>query len=110
MNIRSVDLQVLIPRATDVSKTQQIADHQSSLQQQQFAEQWQQISAKRQQQVQSTAKSEGGKVQNEKKEQGKQKGHKHHQQDELLDITDDETANHASLEDPVRGHTIDIKT
>lgn len=110
MNIRPVDLQVLIPRATEVGKSQQVIDHQSSLQQQQFAEQWQQISTKRQQQVQEAPKGEGGKIQNEKKEQGKQKGGKHRQKNGVADLTDDEITNNASLDDPVRGHTIDIKT
>ena len=62
LTIRPVDLQVLIPRVTEVSKTQHVTDHQDILQQQQFAGEWLQISANRQEQVQGTTKNEDGKV------------------------------------------------
>ena len=111
MTIRPVDLQVLIPRVTEVSKIQHVIDHQNNLQQQQFAGQWQQISANRQQQVQGTVKSEDGKVGREKhpKEQSRSKnGQKH--KDVNQGNTDADMVNHASNEDPVRGNLIDIKT
>ena len=111
MTIRPVDLQVLIPRVTEVGKTQHVTDHQDTLQQQQFAGQWQQISAKREQQVQGTNKSEDGKVgrENNSKEQSHSKDGKKHPNIKQSNI-DADMVNHASSEDPVRGNLIDIKT
>lgn len=111
MTIRPVDLQVLIPRVTEVSKTQHVNDHQETLQQQQFAGQWQKISEKREQQVQGTTKSEDGKVNPEKnsKEQSHSKHGQRHQ-DIKHSNTDADMVNHASNKDPVRGNLIDIKT
>lgn len=109
LTIRPVDFQVLIPRVTEVAKTQHITDHQDTLQQQQFAGQWQHISANRQRQVQGTTKSEDSKVsrENHPKEQNQTKdGKKHH--DTLQDDAD--MVNHPSNEDPIRGNLIDIKT
>ncbi|MDD4602108.1 MAG: hypothetical protein PHQ46_13855, partial [Negativicutes bacterium] len=80
MSLRPVDLQIIIPRATDVGKTQQLADKNIMSQQEQSAEQWQQISASRQQKVQSTPPVEGNKVQKdkEKENQGKNAHQGHH--------------------------------
>jgi len=111
LTIRPVDLQVLIPRVTEVSKTQHVTDHQDILQQQQFAGQWQQIAENRQQQVQGTTKSAEDKVGREKhpKEQDHSKNEKK-DQDFKSNNTDADMINHASSEDPVRGNLIDIKT
>jgi len=111
LTIRPVDLQVLIPRVTEVGKMQHITDHQDTLHQQQFAGQWQEISAKREHQVQGTTTSEDGKVSRDKntKEQSHSKnGQKH--QDVKDKNTDVNMVNHPSHEDPVRGNLIDIKT
>ena len=67
MNIRSIDLQVLIPHATEVGRTQHIANQQNGIQQQDFASQWQRISQERQKQVQLVDQTDNGKV-NEKKD------------------------------------------
>lgn len=102
MTIRSIDLQVLIPRVTEVSKVQQIADHQGALQQQQGAEQWQKLAATRQQQVQKSPQNAGGKVDpdaDKERHQGDNKKGSRHREDEAEDSPD-----------PIRGHTIDIKT
>ena len=111
MTIKPVDLQVLIPRVTEVGKTQHVTDHQDILQQQQFAGQWQQISGKRQKQVQSTVNSEEGKVNREKhpKEQSHSRNGQKDQDVNHGHINAD-MVNHASSEDPVRGNLIDIKT
>jgi len=109
LTIRPVDLQVLIPKVTEVGKMQHITDHQETLQQQQFADQWQHIAAKREQQVQGTTKSEDGKVgrENHPKEQSHSNNGKKHQDTKQSDA---DMANHASSEDPIRGNLIDIKT
>jgi len=102
VTIRAIDLQVLIPRVTEVGKVQQIADHQGALQQQQGAEQWQKLSATRQQQVQKSAQNTGGKVDPDADKDRRQEEHKRgrrQHEDEAEDSPD-----------PIRGHTIDIKT
>jgi hypothetical protein len=112
MSINSIDLQVLIPKSTEVGKAQNIADRQDTLQQQHIAEQWKGISTKRQQQVQGTAKNEGGKIRREQesKEQNQPKQEQNHGNNTPNNATDLAKVNHASNEDPVRGHLIDIKT
>lgn len=110
MTIRSVDLQMLIPNAVEVGKTQHRTDQQNTAQQQQFAEQWQKISADRQKQVQATPKSEGGKVRSEK--DGRQQSA---QGEGSMDSKDKKETTHPeegapAAQDPVRGHHVDIKT
>lgn len=113
MSIRPVDLQVLIPRTTDVGKYQQTADHQLINQQQQFAEQLQQAARDRQHQVQSTPKDEGGKVRRDD-DQKEKNGHdgRNHQNPQEAQTKQSLQEGHdaAQSEDPVRGHLIDIKT
>jgi hypothetical protein len=111
MNIRPMDMQVLIPRATDVAKNQQISDQQGMQQQQQFAAEWKKIADVRQNQVQSSSKTEGEKV----KAKEERQSHKRNQEragDENQDAETDtleDTVNHPSPDDPLRGHRIDIK-
>lgn len=111
MNIRPVDLQVLIPRSTEVSKAQQVTDHQVTVQQQQFSEELQQTMAHRQHQIQGTHKGEGGTVQRDKDERNRRQ-HNHHRKLKAKTLEQDSecTENNAILDDPVRGHLIDIKT
>lgn len=112
MNIRSIDLQVLIPRTTEVSKAQAITDRQGTQQQQQFAEQFQKITTDLQHQVQSTPKSFGGKVQREKnKSQHKQQNDG--KKDDNVSPAEEENPENTAVNDqadPIRGHIIDIKT
>ena len=112
LSINSIDLQVLIPKSTEVGKAQNTANRQDIVQQEHIAEQWKGISTKRQQQVQSTAKNEGGKIRREQefKEQKKSKQEQNHRDNSPNNSTDLDKVNHASNDDPVRGHLIDIKT
>lgn len=113
MSIRPVDLQVLIPRATEVGRHQQTADQQLTNQQQQFAEQLQQIAQSRQHKVQGTPKNEGGKVQREKDQEEKNgRGGQNHQKHQEAQAKENSQGGHVetSVNDPVRGHLIDIKT
>ncbi len=108
MTIRPVDLQVVIPRVTEVSKTQHTLNQQETLQQQQFEGKWQQISEKREHQVQGTKKSEESRVgEKHPKEQNHSKDGKKHGE---AGKKDHDHGNHPSHEDPVRGNLIDIKT
>lgn len=109
MTINSIDLQVLIPRATDVGKSQQVLNQQDTLQQQQFAGQWKEIADNRQHQVQGTPKNEGGKVGREKEAKEHKNSNEQKQRDKNNNA-DADKVNRASNEDPVRGHVIDIKT
>ncbi|MDR3563775.1 MAG: hypothetical protein P4N59_20395 [Negativicutes bacterium] len=107
MNIRSIDLQVMIPRAIEASRMQNTSDHQTSLQQQQFAEKLKQVSADREQQVQSSPKNVGAKVderdhQKERQQEQEKKKNMDESQEEALDG--------AKPGDPALGHRIDIKT
>lgn len=114
MSIRPIDLQVLLPRVTEVSKIQQISDRQMLLQQQHFAEQWINITNHRTSQVQNIHKSETKKVhaetQNEKSFAYSDQQHETDQSlnDENIDHSDG--SNHPSNDDPIRGHVVDIKT
>jgi len=110
LTIRPIDLQVLIPKVTEVGKNQHTTDHQDTLQQQQFEGKWQQISAKREHQVQGAAKSEESKVgEKHAKEQNHSKNGKK-SGDDMQGKNDADMVNHPSHEDPVRGNLIDIKT
>ncbi|MDR3592785.1 MAG: hypothetical protein P4N41_24265 [Negativicutes bacterium] len=110
MNIRSIDLQVLIPRATEASRMQQTNDQHNSLQQQQFAEQLKNLTAQRQQQVQNTPKNEGPKIQDQErqKQQQQQQENDEKKGDSDNQETPPEVLQHAAS--PSLGHRIDIKT
>ena len=110
MSIRPIDMQVLIPKATEVGKQQNNLNQQSTLQQQQFVEELKKTVQVRQQQVQGMDKSQGGKV--ERDENQKHKKHprefarNHDQPKEASEQEDPEGVG----QDPLRGHIIDIKT
>ncbi|SMC65523.1 hypothetical protein [Sporomusa malonica] len=115
MSIRSIDMQVLIPRATEAQKHQSSITQQGTLQQQQFAEQMQKIAEVRQQQVQGLVKGQGGKVERDetKDQHSKQRSNRYPQQntaDGQVEISDQENSENAAIgQDPVLGHIIDIK-
>lgn len=115
MSIRAIDMQVLIPRATEAQKQQSNINQQGALQQQQFAEQMQKLAQVRQQQVQGMVKSQGGKVERDdtKEQDSKQRSKRYPQQkvgDSQAEVAEREKAeNSASGQDPVLGHIIDIK-
>lgn len=103
MNIRSIDLQGLIPRSTEASKMQQQHDHQPVVQHQQAAEQLQQLATLRQHQVQGMEKTEKKKVNRDnKKEEQKEQARKQAPQAAAKQKE--------PTEDPVRGKNIDIIT
>ena len=112
MSIRSIDMQVLIPKATEVGKQQNNLAQQSTVQQQQVAEQMQKTAEVRQQQVQGLAKGEGGKV---KREEPKEKHNHNHRRGNYglnqHDLPEQENPEDEPMsKDPVLGHVIDIKT
>lgn len=108
MTIRPIDLQVLIPRVTEVGKAQQIANHQNELQQQQFAEQMKQIAAGRRQQVQRKPAGAGGRVEEkDAEEESKNRREREKKKRTGKQPAGDEASSDGK--DPVRGHHIDIK-
>ncbi|MCL4516007.1 MAG: hypothetical protein M1379_10555 [Firmicutes bacterium] len=66
MSIKPVDFPVIVQRATDVDKVQQIREHSGQTAQQQFAAQVQAEMVKQHSQVQNMQKTEHGKVTKEK--------------------------------------------
>lgn len=115
MSIRPIDMQVLIPKATEVGIQQNNLVHQSTLQQQQFAEQMEKTAQVRQQQVQGIVKSQGGKVErDDKKRKNKQRygsdpnreRNQFPEESMELENSDDLT----TMSDPILGHIVDIKT
>jgi hypothetical protein len=112
MNIRPMDMQVLIPRSTEVARNQQITDQQNMQQQQQFAAEWKKIADNRQNQVQSSSKAEDGRVKAKEERESRKNHHRQTQEDQDAETAKDNiehSENHLLAEDPLRGHKIDIK-
>ncbi|TCL40127.1 hypothetical protein EV210_101328 [Anaerospora hongkongensis] len=105
MNIRSIDLQGMIPRSTEASKVQQQHDHQPIVQQQQASEQLQHLAAIRQQQVQEMEKTEKKKVDRDNKKDPKEQ--REHAHKRSFTTTSEQKE---QIADPVRGKNIDIMT
>ena len=114
MYIRPMDLQVMIPRTIDAARLSSVTDQQAVTQQQQLAAQLKQTAAEQQQQVLATRQAEhDGKVSTEDLNKEKPQ-HRQQKKREDEQQTDGEKENsvkvHSEPRDPVRGHTIDIKT
>lgn len=114
MNIRSIDLQVLIPHATEVSKTQHAVNQHSTAQQQDFANHWQQIAQNRQKQVQTLNQTDGGKVAREQEQQEKGRKKKDSQEqrreESIPEARSKANASQHVQSNSILGNTIDIKT
>ena len=106
MSIRSIDLQVLIPRSADASKMQHQQDQLAASQQQQIAGQFQQLTLNRRHQVQGTIKSEAKKV-NSQDEKERPKHGSGKERELSPEAVMDGKEKH---QDPVRGKNIDIST
>lgn len=118
LNIRPMDLQVLIPRTIDVAKMASVNEQQSATQQHHLSVRLKQTANEQQHQVQTTlSPHHEGKVTTEDLDHEKRKDHQRQEEREEteknLSGTDSATTfNNARPQpsDPVRGHTIDIKT
>lgn len=104
MNITPVDMQVVIPKATEVGKAQQARDFQDVLQQENGAAQFQQTVEHKLRQVQNTEKSEGKRV---KEEAEKKKKKQQEEQQKRREQQAQGTVKFAV--DVSRGRNIDIK-
>ena len=76
MSIKPVDMQVILPQATDVGKFQAVQNDKSMISQQLFAEKLQKEAAQRQEQVQETERGEFGKVNREQEREKREKNKK----------------------------------
>lgn len=110
MSIRSIDMQVLIPRATEVQKQQNTLGQQSTLQQQQIAEQLQKTAEIRQHQVQDVEKSQSGRVNRDETAEERSASYYPRKEPAAKPVETEEEENPVSGRDPVLGHIIDIKT
>lgn len=106
MNITPMDMQVVIPKVTEVGKGQQNRDHQSVFQQQHGAAQLQQQSDRKLQQVQNTEKSEGKKIKEEEKRKNQQN---QQNQQESAEENAEKSESVRMAVDTFRGRNIDIK-
>ena len=113
MNIRPVDLQVLVPRTIDVAKMASVHDQQAVTQQQQLSANLKQAVDAKQRQVQTALSSQhDGRVDMQELDQEKRKGHRQHEgrNDRENQESEPETGSAAIPPVSMLGHTIDIKT
>jgi hypothetical protein len=109
MTIRPIDMQVLIPKASELHKINPAQDIHSQIQQQQFAAQFQQVVQNRQNKVQSSHQTEGQRIGKERDSQ--RRGHHGHAQQEKPDENQENTKDTPlKYPNPILGNHIDIKT
>lgn len=104
MSLRSIDLQVLLPQVSEVNKNQPIQNQQSHTQQQQFAAQLEKQTETQRQQVQSSNKSEEGKINQEtgSRQRGQDAEHRENRKRQ-------EAETKVDVQDPTKGKILDIK-
>ena len=113
MNIRPVDLQVLVPRTIDVAKMASVHDQQAATQQQQLSANLKQAVEAKQRQVQTALSAQhDGRVGMQELDQEKRKGRRQHEgrNDRENQESEQETGSSAIPPVSMLGHTIDIKT
>lgn len=99
-------MQVVIPKVTEVGKSQQTRDHQNVVQQEHGAAQFQQVADHRLRQVQTLEKPEGKKVKNNNEQKEKQESGKQQSYANAKKVQEEEMV---MAVDTLRGGTIDIK-
>ncbi len=107
MNLLPIDLQVMIPRVSEVGRVQQINDRQQILQHQQVAEQWVDVAKLRNTQVQNINEADTKKVRSDNQDKNSFSSSKRHNEKNAQAKKEEPDF---VCEDPVRGHIIDIKT
>ena len=101
-----MDMQVVIPKATEVGKGQQQREQQSVFQQDFGAEKYQQNAHQRLKQVQKTEESEGKKIHDNESKEEKRRGQQSFDQKKKKLEKNEEVV---MAVDTFRGHNIDIK-
>jgi hypothetical protein len=109
MTIRPIDLQVLIPKASEVNRVSHMQEIQSQNQQQQFMTQFKQAIQNRQKRVLETKESEGQRIQSDQNSRGRGRRQDAHK--------DRQASNHENTKEEgtdclnaALGSHIDIKT
>ncbi|MCW2277915.1 hypothetical protein [Heliophilum fasciatum] len=104
MTIRSVDMQVIVPKVTEISRTQQIQQQQGQNEQQFQSQLNQQTTQWKQQSVPTTGQADKGAI---KDRESKQQQRKQHEQksDEDKEQNKDVLDNEGLL----RGHHLDLR-
>lgn len=113
MNIRPVDLQVLVPRTIDVAKMASVHDQQAAIQQQDVSMRLKQSAQDQQRQVQTTLSSQHeGRVSLEdlEREKEKQRRRRNGRQSADQPESEPESGQAVSPAGSTLGHRIDIKT
>ena len=108
MSLKPIDMQVIVPKTTEVSKMQQAKDHGPQNDQQLLAQAEEKRNEVKQTQVQDS--SHLVKPANEEKQKDRSKKNKKgnmHGNDELLDAGADNEVGIPA--DPDRGHNLDLK-
>lgn len=107
MNITPIDMQVIIPKATEVGKGQQIRDRQEVLQQQFGATEFQKLADHKLRQVQTSEKTEGKKIKNNSRQKNRRDQSNENHSGAKGDEAGEEES--AMAVDTCRGRNIDIK-
>lgn len=105
MNITPIEMQIVVPKATEVGKVQHQQDHESVLQQDVTTEQMKQAAQQKMTQVQNSEKSEGQKIRRD----GKNKGGGQGQQPGKRQEKEQDEEESVMAVDTYRGQRIDIK-
>jgi hypothetical protein len=105
LTVRSVDMQVLLPKIQEIGKNQQVQNQQDQSQQQQFAAQMQKQAELQKHRVQNSPKSEGHKIDVESEKKGHQQKKRHSDEDKKQEHVEGETG----VKDPSKGNLLDIK-
>lgn len=108
MTVRSIDMQVLLPKIAEANRSQPIQNQQSQTEQQQFAAQFQKKVEIQKHQVQNSSKSEGTKIgeDNQQKSNSNRQEMRHKEAGTEAD-TEDESK--IDAKDPRKGKIFDIK-
>lgn len=106
MNISPMNMQVVIPKATEVGKGQQQREQQTVFQQDFGAEKYQQNAHQRLKQVQKAEESESKKINDNQSKEEKRRGQQNFGEKNKKKENDEEVV---MAVDTFRGHNIDIK-
>lgn len=104
MTVRSIDMQVLLPKIGEANRSQPIQNQQSQTEQQQFAAQFQKKIEVQKHQVQNSSKSEGSKI-GEDDQRKSSSG----RQDERRKEPEKGEESAIDVKDPRKGKILDIK-
>lgn len=104
MTVRSIDLQVLLPKIAEANRSHPLQNQQNQTQQQQFSAQFQKQTQIQKQQVQNSDKSHGSKVGEDSQKRNASGGKKN--QDNKGEQDNGQQNN---PRDPKKGNIFDIK-